>query len=123
MTTTSLQGRDVAGIRVYPPDRLGELITQPRRPGGDPLDALRRRRRGARRSSPSSASYPVKIRALPAITDLASGKYLVSQLREIDIDDLLGRSSVPADPELLRRRCSRAGSSSSPAPAARSAPS
>src|SRR5690606_33198003 len=47
------------------------------------------------------AKYPLKVRALPAITDLASGKYVVSQLREIDIDDLLGRSSVPADPELL----------------------
>ena len=43
------------------------------------------------------------MRTLPSISDLASGKYLVSQLREIDIDDLLGRSSVPADPELLQQ--------------------
>jgi FlaA1/EpsC-like NDP-sugar epimerase len=46
--------------------------------------------------------FPVKIRTLPAISDLATGKYLVNQLRAIDIDDLLGRSSVPPDPELLR---------------------
>ena len=44
---------------------------------------------------------PVKIRALPAITDLVSGKYLVGLLREIDIDDLLGRPAAPADPKLL----------------------
>ena len=46
--------------------------------------------------------WPVKIRALPAIGEIASGKYLVGQLREIDIDDLLGRSSVPPEPELIR---------------------
>jgi FlaA1/EpsC-like NDP-sugar epimerase len=42
------------------------------------------------------------LRTLPAISEIASGKYLVSHLREIDIDDLLGRSSVPADPELIK---------------------
>ncbi|MDP3896433.1 MAG: polysaccharide biosynthesis protein, partial [Mesorhizobium sp.] len=47
-------------------------------------------------------TLPVKIRILPAIADLADGKYLVSYIRDIDIDDLLGRSQVPADPKLLR---------------------
>jgi FlaA1/EpsC-like NDP-sugar epimerase len=43
----------------------------------------------------------VKIRSLPAISDLVTGKYLVNQLREIEIGDLLGRSSVPPMPELF----------------------
>ena len=46
-------------------------------------------------------SLDVKVRILPAISDLTAGKYLVSHLRDIDIDDLLGRSPVPADPILL----------------------
>lgn len=33
---------------------------------------------------------------------LASGRYLVSQIYEIDTDDILGRSSAPADADLLR---------------------
>ncbi|HEY0032036.1 MAG TPA: polysaccharide biosynthesis protein, partial [Devosia sp.] len=33
---------------------------------------------------------------------LLTGKYLVSQIQEIDIDELLGRSSVPAEADLLR---------------------
>jgi FlaA1/EpsC-like NDP-sugar epimerase len=96
----SLQGRDVSGVRVYAPSYLGRLIAD----HGikeviislPSIDAATRERVYAELSK-----FPVKIRALPAITDLATGKYLVSQLREIDIDDLLGRSSVPADPELL----------------------
>jgi len=96
----SLWGRDVAGIRVDPPTRLGELI---RNRGVSEVilsipsaDATRRAQIVTELSH-----HPIKIRALPAITDLVSGKYLISQLREIDIDDLLGRSAVPADPELM----------------------
>lgn len=98
----SLWGRDVAGYRVYPPDELEALV----------------RNRGVREvilSLPAAdaptrsriieklSRQPVKIRTLPAISDLASGKYLVNQLRAIDIDDLLGRSAAPADPVLLEQ--------------------
>lgn len=96
----NLWGRDVAGIRVDPPGKLGELI---RNRGVSEVilsipsaDATRRAQIVTELSH-----HPIKIRALPAITDLVSGKYLISQLREIDIDDLLGRSAVPADPELM----------------------
>ena len=47
--------------------------------------------------------YPIKVRTLPSLREIASGKYQVNQLRDIVIDDLLGRSSVPADPELLQQ--------------------
>jgi FlaA1/EpsC-like NDP-sugar epimerase len=97
----SLHGRDVSGVRVYAPSYLGKLIADHgvkeviiSMPG---IGRIERERIYAELSR-----YPVKVRTLPAITDLAAGKYIVSQLREIDIDDLLGRSSVPADPELLR---------------------
>lgn len=96
-----LQGRDVVGLRVYPPARLPELIeslgvaevilSMPS------IDASRRRAIVEQLSR-----LPITIRTLPAISEIASGKYLVGQLRQIDIDDLLGRSSVPADPDLLR---------------------
>jgi FlaA1/EpsC-like NDP-sugar epimerase len=95
-----LWGRDVAGIRVEPPAKLDELITN--RGVHEVIlsipsaDATRRAQIVAELSH-----HQIKIRALPAIADLVSGKYLISQLREIDIDDLLGRSAVPADPELM----------------------
>ena len=97
----SLQGRDVSGIRVHAPAALPSLIQN--QGVGEvilsipSMDSARRREIIAELSQ-----HAVKIRALPAIADLASGKYLVSQLREIDIDDLLGRSAVPPEPELFR---------------------
>jgi FlaA1/EpsC-like NDP-sugar epimerase len=98
---SSLHGLDVRGLRVYSPADLeqtiynlgiGEVIvTAP--------DSGQRRDLVAH-----MGTLPVKIRILPAIADLAAGKYLVSYIREIDIDDLLGRSQVPADLQLLRAR-------------------
>ncbi len=96
----SLQGRDVAGVRVYGPSHLGKLVTD--HGVKEVIISLPEITVAERETIYSElAKYPVKVRALPAITDLATGKYVVSQLREIDIDDLLGRSSVPADPALL----------------------
>lgn len=95
-----LHGRDVAGIRVYAPGRVADLIEQydvkeviisvPS------ADAARRHQ-----ILTGLSHHPLKIRTLPAIADLVSGKYLISQLREIDIDDLLGRSTVPAVESLI----------------------
>ena len=36
------------------------------------------------------------------MSDLATGRVIIAQMREIDIDDLLGRSTVPADQVLMR---------------------
>ena len=97
----ALHGRDVSSIRVFPPTAIGMLLEQygvqevilsiPT------LSAARRREIFA-----AIGGHGVKIRTVPPITDLVSGRYLVSQIREIDIDELLGRSSVPPDPNLLR---------------------
>lgn len=45
--------------------------------------------------------FPVKVRILPAVADFASGDFRVSDIKEIDIDDLLGRESVKPDQDLL----------------------
>jgi len=45
--------------------------------------------------------YPVHVRTLPGLSDLASGKVTVQDFRELDIEDLLGRDPVPPDTSLL----------------------
>jgi len=45
----------------------------------------------------------VAVRTLPRVTEIATGKVSVSDLRELDIDDLLGRDPVSPDPELLSK--------------------
>jgi FlaA1/EpsC-like NDP-sugar epimerase len=97
----SLHGQDVAGVRVFPRSHIKSLIDDY---GLDeivlsiPSLAPERKREIIAHVS----AFGLKVRSMPAISDLISGKYLVSQIREIDIDELLGRSSVPADKVLLR---------------------
>jgi FlaA1/EpsC-like NDP-sugar epimerase len=45
----------------------------------------------------------VTVRTLPSLKDLASGKISEDDLRELDIEDLLGRDPVTPIPELLSR--------------------
>ncbi|WP_448664946.1 polysaccharide biosynthesis protein [Sphingomonas sp. CJ20] len=44
---------------------------------------------------------PVHVQTVPGIADLVSGRAKVSQVRDVPIEDLLGRSPVPPDPALL----------------------
>ncbi len=47
------------------------------------------------------APFKVAVRTLPSLNDLAQGKVNVSDLRELDIDDLLGREAVQPNAWLL----------------------
>lgn len=44
----------------------------------------------------------IRFRTVPSITDIAAGKLRVSQIRDIDINDLLGREVVRLDVDLIR---------------------
>lgn len=94
--------RELAGVKVYHPDQLNALIND----HGvidiilsiPSLSAPRRKEIIA-----SIGRYGLKVRALPSIADLVTGKYLISQIKEIDIVELLGRSSVPPEPDLIKK--------------------
>jgi len=43
----------------------------------------------------------IRFRTVPSITDIASGKFRVSQIRDVDINDLLGREVVELDLDLI----------------------
>ncbi|WP_043310812.1 nucleoside-diphosphate sugar epimerase/dehydratase [Pseudomonas sp. ML96] len=47
--------------------------------------------------------YPVHVRTIPGVMDLANGKVSVSDLQEVDIVDLLGRDTVVPNQALLHR--------------------
>ncbi len=46
---------------------------------------------------------PAKVLTLPSLMDLTSGKVAVSDLTELDIEDLLGRESVAPSPRMLTK--------------------
>lgn len=52
-------------------------------------------------------SLPVRIRSLPGLADLASGRVTVDDFRDLDVEDLLGRDPVAPQPELLARALAR----------------
>jgi len=45
--------------------------------------------------------FPVHVRTLPGMVDLASGRVTIRDFQELDIEDLLGRAPVPPDAALL----------------------
>jgi len=93
-------GRDIAGYRVFPSDDLPSLIE---RYGITEIVLSMSSIPMARRQAVLGrvTGLGVKVRSLPDISDLVDGRYIVSQIREIEIDELLGRSFVPADTGLL----------------------
>lgn len=97
----SFQNMVVSGIRIYSTKYFQQLLEQ-LNVQEVIITSSSASGRTQRDLVASVGRLPVKIRVLPPIADLAAGKYLVSYVRDIDIDDLLGRAPVPADPELLR---------------------
>jgi len=49
-------------------------------------------------------TLPVHTRTLPRLSELATGRVTAQDLRELDVEDLLGREPVAPDPALLSKR-------------------
>ena len=95
-------GRSINDVRVYSPAQIPALVT--RQKVTDILLALPSATRERRNQILKQLQpLPLHIRTLPGLTDLASGRVTVQDIRELDIEDLLGREPVPPRPELLAR--------------------
>jgi FlaA1/EpsC-like NDP-sugar epimerase len=98
----TLRGQYVGGLKVYPPDRMPGLIQ--RCAVDEVLLAMPKARRHDRRAALSQLeALKMRVRTLPAIEDMAAGRFMVSDLRPVDTEDLLGRDPVPPDAALLAR--------------------
>lgn len=100
--TPSLIGQRIGGIKVYKVDKLSRFIERdavkevmlalPPHKRRDRQDIIRR-----------LAQHAVRVKTMPAMEDIAAGRVSVTDLRPIDVDDLLARDPVPPDAELLGR--------------------
>ncbi|WP_180082347.1 nucleoside-diphosphate sugar epimerase/dehydratase [Acinetobacter sp. YH12123] len=98
----SLHGQSLSGLKIYSPKKaqakLGKfgieevLLAMP---------SVGRTRKKEIIESFDSAD--VKIMELPGVTQLVDGQVQVSDIREVDIIDLLGRDPVPPKAELLEK--------------------
>jgi FlaA1/EpsC-like NDP-sugar epimerase len=97
-----LQGHVLNGLPIYNPVDLGSLVTNlsistvllalpnvTRKKRNDILNHIR--------------MAHVSVRTLPTMTDLAQGKVSISDVRELDMDDLLGREPVMPNYILLAK--------------------
>lgn len=95
-------GSTINGVRVYCPDSLPELIE--RLKVTDVLLALpnssRQRRHEILQNLGEAA---VRVRTLPGMFDLTTGRVTVTDFQDLDIEDLLGREPVDPNPQLLGR--------------------
>ncbi len=97
-----LQGKVLNGIPIHKPEWLSHLA--PKLNVSQVLLALpsiSRERRNKILSDISNSQ--LLVHTIPNLADLASGKIAVSDLRELDVEDLLGRDSRSPDLGLLSR--------------------
>ena len=98
----TLRGQYVGGLRVHTPERLPGLVK--RLDIDEVLLAMPKARRHDRQAALRHLeALNMRVRTLPAIEDVAAGRFTVSDLRPIETEDLLGRDPVPPDPALLAR--------------------
>ena len=95
-----LHGHVLNGQPIYNPADLVNLV--PTLTISDVLLAMPRLSRKRRNEILTQIrTARVAVRTLPSVTDLAQGKISISDLRELDIDDLLGREPVMPNHILL----------------------
>jgi FlaA1/EpsC-like NDP-sugar epimerase len=96
----SLAGQVVHGVKVVRPNKIAKVISHEN--VKEVMLALPSTLRSERRAAIKALEpYPVQVKTLPAIEEIASGRVEVSDLRPIDVEDLLGRDPVAPDNELL----------------------
>ena len=93
-------GTEIDGVKVYSPVSIQNLTLR----GGVtqvllamPSTSHARRSQILARLEP----FPVKVKTIASMEDIVSGDVQIEQLRDIEIEDLLGRDSVEPDSELL----------------------
>lgn len=98
----SMWGQYVGGLKVYRPEKIGFLIE--RRNVKEVLLAIPRSQRSLRRQIIQKLEdYPVVAKVVPTMEEIASGKVGITDVRPLEVEDLLGREPVPPNTELLSR--------------------
>jgi UDP-N-acetylglucosamine 4,6-dehydratase len=97
-----LQRSIINGLQVARPEDLEQLIDQ--HDITQVLLAIPSASQERRKEIINSlVGMPVHVRTVPTINELLAGEASVNQIRDIDLDDLLGREPVPPHPELIEK--------------------
>jgi FlaA1/EpsC-like NDP-sugar epimerase len=95
-----LYGSVLNGLPIYNPVDLDEILVEV--PVTDVLLAIPSASPRRRNEILGSLKlHKISVRTLPGLSDIATGKVSLSDVRDLDIDDLLGREPVQANRNLL----------------------
>ena len=95
-----LHGQVLNGLKIYSPNQLPLLVQKLEiRDVLLAIPSASRSRRNEVLKLVSAAQ--VSVRTLPTLVDLAQGRYLKTDLKDLDIEDLLGRDVVTPNPLLM----------------------
>lgn len=98
-TVTSIS---IEGIDVYPPSRIQELISKSN--AARVLIAIpSASRRAKKRIIDRLEPLAVRVQTIPDIGDIIAGNARVDDIRDVAVEDLLGRDAVPPRVELLEQ--------------------
>ncbi len=98
-----LHGRTINGVNVYSPEQALKLLEQ--QGIYNILIAIPSATRARRNQLVQIfINHRVNIQIIPALEELADGKLTISDVKDIDIEDLLSRDSLPVDHELISKR-------------------
>lgn len=98
----TLQGLTINNVPVYAPRDLPGIVEKFEI--SDMLLALPSVTRARRNEILNELQpLPVHVRSLPGLTDLAHGRVALADIKDLDVEDLLGRDAVPPDRALLAR--------------------
>lgn len=98
----SIAARVISGFKVYKPEHIDLMVEETG--AQEILLAIPSASRARRKEILQYLEkFPLHIRSVPDIMDLASGRVTVEDIQEVDIADLLGRDSVPPDTALFER--------------------
>ena len=97
---TSLWGSSVLGVNVHPPTDASKLVAQYQ--AERVLLALPSVTNKERKHALDMLEgVSVHVQTVPALQEIVSGQATLDQIREVDIEDLLGRDPVPPRKELI----------------------
>jgi FlaA1/EpsC-like NDP-sugar epimerase len=99
---TKMRGRNIGGVQIFDLNDVAEkiknleiqilLLTSP-----SDIDVL------SSRVLSELPDYPLKIKTIPSVTSLISGPFGIAELRDLKIEDLLGREPAQQNPELMAK--------------------
>jgi FlaA1/EpsC-like NDP-sugar epimerase len=100
--SSELQGTEISGVRVYPLSSFEEILTQFKIASvllAIPSASRKRRSEIIR----EIGQYKVPVKTIPSMVELVNGVAKVDEIREVEIEDLLGRDAVQPVTHLLKQ--------------------